>query len=58
MSEKSFEVIQNSLKLSWELTNPIIGELLLSEKNLFQKMSLTLNDFGDISKTLEIKSWM
>ena len=53
LSEKSFEVIQNSLKLSWELTNPIIGEYFLSEKNLFQKISLALNDFGDITNILE-----
>jgi hypothetical protein len=52
-SAKSFDVMKNSIKLSWELTNPIIGELLLSEKKLFDKVSLTLNDFGDVSNTLE-----
>ena len=29
MSEKSFEVLKNSIILSWELTNPIVGELLI-----------------------------
>ena len=45
--------MKNSIKLSWELTNPIIGELLLSEKKLFDKIALSLNDFGDVSNTLE-----
>ena len=52
-SAKSFDVMKNSIKLSWELTNPIIGELLLSEKKLFDKIALSLNDFGDVSNTLE-----
>ena len=49
ISEKSFEVIQNSMKLSWELSNPIIGELFLSEKNLFEKISSHLVDFSNVT---------
>ena len=53
ISEKSFEVINNSIKLSWELTNPIIGELFLSEKNLFEKISSHLINFGNTTYILE-----
>ena len=53
ISEKSFEVINNSIKLSWELTNPIIGELFLSEKNLFEKISSHLINFGNATYVLE-----
>ena len=49
ISEKSFEVIQNSMKLSWDLSNPIIGELFLSEKNLFEKISSHMVDFSNVT---------
>ena len=49
ISEKSFDVIKNSIKLSWELANPIIGELFLSEKNLFENISSHLTDFWKIT---------
>jgi hypothetical protein len=52
-SEKSFELIKNSIKLSWELTNPIIGELIISEKNLFEKISQHLFDFANITSDLK-----
>ena len=52
-SEKSFELIKNSIKLSWELTNPIIGELIISEKNLFEKISQHLYDFANITNDLK-----
>ena len=47
-SGKSFEIINNSIKLSWELTNPIFGELIISEKNLFEMISSNLQDFVTI----------
>ena len=47
-SGKSFEIINNSIKLSWELTNPIFGELIISEKNLFEMISTNLQDFVTI----------
>ncbi len=49
ISEKSFEYIQNSMKLSWELCNPIIGELFISEKNLFEKISSHLVGFTNVT---------
>lgn len=49
ISEKSFDVIKNSIKISWELANPIIGELFNSEKNLFENISSHLIDFGKIT---------
>ena len=52
-SEKSFELIKNSIKLSWELTNPIIGELIISEKNMFEKISQHLFDFANITNDLK-----
>ena len=51
--EKSFELTKNSIKLSWELTNPIIGELINSEKTLFEKISQHLYDFGNITSDLK-----
>ena len=53
ISEKSFEVIKNSIKLSWELANPILGELFISEKNLFEKISSHLTDFGNITNDFQ-----
>ena len=47
-SEKSFEIIKHTIKLSWELTNPIFGELIISEKDTFGKISTHLNDFENI----------
>ena len=47
-SGKSFEIINNSIKLSWELTNPIFGELIISEKNLFEVISSNLSDLSII----------
>jgi hypothetical protein len=48
VSEKSFETINNSIKLSWELANPIFGDLIMTEKNLFEMISSHLNDFTAI----------
>ena len=48
-SEKSFEIIKHTIKLSWELTNPIFGELIISEKDTFGKISTHLNDFENIA---------
>jgi len=52
-SEKSYEIIKNSIKLSWELANPIIGELIISEKNMFEKISQHLFDFANITNELK-----
>jgi hypothetical protein len=53
ISEKSFEVIKNSIKLSWELANPILGELFISEKNIFEKISSHLTDFGNVTNDFQ-----
>ena len=50
VSEKSFETINNSIKLSWELANPIFGDLISTEKNLFEMISSHLNHFTAIIK--------
>jgi hypothetical protein len=52
-SEKSYELIKNSIKLSWELTNPIIGELIISEKNMFENITQHLFDFANITNDLK-----
>ena len=44
-SEKSFEIIKNSIKISWELSNPIFSDLIIAEKNLFEVISSNLSDF-------------
>ena len=48
ISEKSFEIIKNSIKLCWELTNPVFSDLIISEKNLFEVISSNLSDLSII----------
>lgn len=48
-SEKSFKYIKNSIKLSWELANPILGELIIYEKDIFAKINSYLINFENIS---------
>ena len=47
-SQKSFEVIKSSIKLSWELTSPIVGDIIVSEKNFFEVNSSHLYEFSTI----------
>ena len=47
-SQKSFEVIKSSIKLSWELTSPIIGDIIVCEKNFFEMSSSHLYEFSTI----------
>ena len=57
ISEKAFDTINNSLKLSWELTNPVIAEIINIEKKCFDSMSLSLSYFKNSDeKFLEIKN--
>ena len=44
ISEKTFNVINNSLKLAWELTNPIVDEIITTEKMLFDGISKSFNE--------------
>ena len=53
-SEKSFELIRNSIKLSWELANPILCDLIESEKNIFAKISSYLNNFENTHSILKL----
>lgn len=53
ISGKSFDVIKNSIKLSWELTNPIISELCSTEQIIFERFSIHLGDFGKTASNLE-----
>lgn len=53
ISAKSFEVTQNSIKLSWELANPIVGEILMSEKDLYEKIAFHLKDLDNVTSDLE-----
>lgn len=47
-SQKSFEVIKSSMKLSWELTSPIVGDIIVCEKNFFEVNSSHLYEFSTI----------
>ena len=56
ISEKTFNVINNSLKLAWELTNPIVDEIITTEKMLFDGISKSLSWFkNNNERFLEIK---
>ena len=48
-SEKSFEIIKHTIKISWELANPIIGELIACEIDLFGKIYNKLNCYENIN---------
>ena len=48
-SEKSFEIIKNTIKLSWELANPVFGELIVNEKNTFGNITTHLTYFQNIN---------
>ena len=45
VSEKVYTLIQNSLKLSWDLSNQVMTELIIGELNLFEGISNTLKCF-------------
>ena len=45
ISEKVYNLIENSLKLSWDLSNQIMSELIMGEINLFDGISNTLKCF-------------
>lgn len=56
ISEKTYNIINNSLKLSWELTNPIVDEIITAEKILFEGISKSLSCFkNNNERFLEIK---
>ena len=56
ISEKAFNTINHSLKIAYELTNPIIDGIINMEKNLFKNLSSSLSCFSNIEERFkEIK---
>ena len=47
ISEKAFNTINNSLKIAYELSNPVIDEIITAEKKLFQAIGQSLNCFSN-----------
>jgi len=47
ISEKIYKLMQDSLKLSWKLINPIVSELIIGEQKLFDGISGCLSCFKD-----------
>lgn len=53
ISEKIFNLMQDSLKLSWKLANPLVCELIVGEQNLFEGIGLSLSCFKTSMKRFE-----
>lgn len=53
LSEKSLDVINNSLTLSWNLVNPIISDFILIKKKILNNIVFNLNDFSNIKERFE-----
>ena len=57
ISEKTFDTINNSLKIAYELTNPIIDGIITVEKTLFKNLATSLSCFkNNIERFNEIKN--
>ena len=50
ISEKVYNLLQDSLKLSWKLTNALVSDFITGEKNLFDGISSSLSCFKDNRK--------
>ena len=50
ISEKIYNLMQKSLKLSWKLTNPLVTELIIGEQNLFGGITKSLSCFKNSIK--------
>ena len=58
ISEKTFDTINNSLKIAYELTNPIIDGIITVEKTLFKNLATSLSCFkNNIERFNEIKKF-
>ena len=56
ISEKAFNTINNSLKIAYELTNPVIDEIITTEKIFFQNIGKSLSCFtNNNERFMEIK---
>lgn len=49
ISEETFEIIGNSIKLSLDLANPVLNDLVLAQKEFYEKVSGKLVDFININ---------
>jgi hypothetical protein len=47
ISEKIFNQLEGSLKLGWELANPVVSDLILGELKMFEGFNKTLSCFKD-----------
>ena len=47
ISEKIYNKLKNSMKLGWELTNPVVSDLILGEVKMFEGINSTLSYFKD-----------
>ena len=57
ISEKAFDTINNSLKVAYELANPLIDGIINVEKTLFQNLSTSLSCFkNNQERFTEIKT--
>ena len=60
ISEKGFDIIGESMKLSWNLINPIIDELISNEKSCFSNIYNNLESnskiYEEVKKNLEMKA--
>jgi hypothetical protein len=56
ISEKAFNSVNNSLKVAFELANPIIDEMITAEKKFFQAIGQSLSCFtNNEERFMEIK---
>ena len=47
ISEKIYNKLKHMIQLGWELANPVISELILGEKKMFEGINSTLSCFKD-----------
>ena len=52
--EKSFELIKSSIKLSWELANPVVSDFIDTEKEFFANISTYLESCEGLNKIFSI----
>lgn len=50
ISEKIYNKLKNSIQLGWELSNPVVSELILGELKMFEGINSALSCFKDSIK--------
>ena len=53
IAESSYDIFNNSLKLGWELINPIVSDFILQVKLTAYNVYSNLNDFSNIKDSFE-----